>query len=63
MPIDGAWRAGAGVWRVGLLGALGALAGALVLFATRRYGVNISPDSTYYLAAARALSEVTGLLA
>jgi hypothetical protein len=37
-----------GGWRIGLLGALGALAGALVLLATRRYGINVSPDSTYY---------------
>jgi hypothetical protein len=51
-----------GIWRIGLLGALGALAGALVLFATRRYGINISPDSTYYLAAARGVARGDGVV-
>jgi 4-amino-4-deoxy-L-arabinose transferase-like glycosyltransferase len=51
-----------GVWRIGLLGALGALAGALVLVATRRYGINISPDSTYYLAAARGVVRGDGVV-
>jgi hypothetical protein len=51
-----------GVWRIGLLGALAALAGALVLFATRRYGINISPDSTYYLAAARGVVRGAGVV-
>jgi 4-amino-4-deoxy-L-arabinose transferase-like glycosyltransferase len=50
------------VWRIGFFGALGALAGALVLFATRRYGINISPDSTYYLAAARGVVRGAGVV-
>jgi len=51
-----------GDWRIGLFGALGALAGALVLVATRRYGINISPDSTYYLAAARGVVRGDGIV-
>src|SRR2546430_17533652 len=41
---------GLGAWRIGLLGALGALAGALGLVATRRSGINTRPASTESLA-------------
>ena len=51
-----------GAWRIGLLGALGALAGALVLVATRRYSINISPDSTYYVAATRGVVRGDGVV-
>lgn len=41
---------------------MGLLAGAFVLLSTRRFGINISPDSTYYLAGADGVAQGRGLI-